>query len=255
MPSIAVVNNKGGVGKTTLALNLAAAFARRKKKVLLVDLDGQGNASLALGIDPYRISPNSSDIFVKRTPVRRLRYEVVAEGFDICPAGPDLFDVDQLLATAPDKYILLEKALGGLPPYDYVIVDAPPALGLITGNTLVACNYFIVPMTADYLAYEALLAFIGAADRTLAQQGRAAKMLGIVFNQVDRRLKISQEIMSFTREHFGEQVFRTFIRSNARLQETPYYRKTIFQHDPNSDIAVSLEMLAGEVARRIQESA
>lgn len=258
---VAIVNNKGGTGKTTTAVNLAAGLARNAgRRVLLVDLDAQASASFALGVGWDRRSPSAVDLlFGDFSPAEAARPTAVP-GLSLISAEMDLASADLMLADAPDRERRLADALArdaanGPPPYDLVVLDCPPALSLVSVNALVAADRFIVPVTPEYLALEGLVNLMAAVDRIRSGLGAAAELLGILFTLVPPGGRAAAEVMALVRERYGDRVFQAEIRRDVRLAEAPAFSQTIFDHAPACRGAEGYAALVREVVRRLEGGA
>lgn len=245
---LAIANNKGGVAKTTTAVNLAAALALRGKRVLIVDMDSQCSASLSLGIRDA--SATLAGVLFEGAPLRAAITETQVQGLSIVPAHPDLSGADLALSDVTGRERLLSKALESVKgQYDFIILDSPPSLSLLVVNALVACDAYIIPTAPHYLALEGLAGFMQATDIIRANIGGGV-LLGIVLTAVDYRTRAAADIVTLLRGHFGRLVFRAEIRVNTRLAEAPSYGQTIFQYDNHSTGAAAYMDLAAEVLKR-----
>ena len=250
---IALVNNKGGVGKTTSAVSLAAGIAALDKNVLLADLDAQGSASLSLGLTRADLQPGTAEAILDgRLAAEAIRRTGVA-GLDILPGSMALASADLVLSDVKGREAVLKDALKPiLADYDFAVLDCPPSLGLLTVNALTAADFFLVPLTPDYLALEGLVNLLEAVARIKAGIGKAADLLGIVLTLADARLNVTEEIAGMIRRHYGRLVFKTVIPVNVRLKEAPSFGKTIFEYDAGSSGAGAYRELAKEVLTRIK---
>jgi len=250
---IALVNNKGGVGKTTSAVSLAAGIAALDKNVLLADLDAQGSASLSLGLTRADLQPGTAEAILDgRLAAEAIRRTGVA-GLDILPGSMALASADLVLSDVKGREAVLKAALKPiLADYDFAVLDCPPSLGLLTVNALTAADFFLVPLTPDYLALEGLVNLLEAVARIKAGIGKAADLLGIVLTLADARLNVTEEIAGMIRRHYGRLVFKTVIPVNVRLKEAPSFGKTIFEYDAGSSGAGAYRELAKEVLTRIK---
>ena len=253
MKIIAVVNNKGGVGKTTSAVNLSAGIAAGKKKVLLADLDAQGSASLSLGLTRADLLPGSAEAILDGHPIREAIRPTSVKGLDILPGSMALASADLSLSVVKGREVVLKNALTPIRgDYDFTVLDCPPSLGLLTVNALTSADFFIIPLTPDYLSLEGLVNLMEAVEKIRAGiGGKVAAPLGILLTLADYRLNVTEEIGRMIRGHYGRLVFKTEIRGNVRLKEAPSFGKTIFEYDNGSAGADAYRNLTKEVLQRI----
>lgn len=253
---IAVVNNKGGVGKTTTAVNLAAALAARKQRVLLADLDSQGSASLSLGVPRTQLAPSMADVLLDGLPLKRAIRQTAVSGLDLATGAMSLANADLALANVRGRERHLDEALApACGDYDYVLLDCPPSMSLLPVNALVAADAYIVPVTPHYLALEGLVNLMEAVARLRDGMGAGARLLGLLLTMVDYRARANAEVAEMIREHYGEEVFAAEIRVNVRLTEAPSFGRTIFEHDAKCNGALGYKQLADEVLRRSRREA
>jgi chromosome partitioning protein len=249
---IAISNQKGGVGKTTTAVNLAAALARAGRPTLLIDLDPQGNASSGLGSPRDAVDEGIAEAILGLHPISHCILKTSQEGLDLCPATPALIGVEVELVTVPNRERRLTIALADLPrPYEYVIIDCPPSLGLLTLNALVAADSVLVPLQAEYYAMEGLSELIRTVSAVRRGPNPRLVREGIVITMHDARTNLCREVEQQARSVFGAEVFETVIPRAVRLAEAPSFGKTIFAYEPTSKAAVAYTTLAGELARRV----
>jgi chromosome partitioning protein len=253
--TVALVNNKGGVGKTTSAVSLAAGIAALDKKVLLADLDAQGSASLSLGLTRADLQPGTAEAILEGHPIKEAIRPSGVAGLDILPGSMALASADLALSDVKGREAVLKAALKPiLTNYDFAVLDCPPSLGLLTVNALTAADFFLVPVTPDYLALEGLVNLLEAVARIKTGIGKAADLLGIILTLADARLNVTEEIGSMIRRHYGKTVFRTVIPGNVRLKEAPSFGKTIFDYDAGSAGAEAYRELTKEVMGRLSRA-
>jgi chromosome partitioning protein len=248
---LAIVGNKGGTAKSTTSISLAAALALKGKRTLLIDLDGQASASLSLGINRANLKPSIADAILAGRGLASIIRKTGAEGLDIITGSADLADADLQLAKIPGRETRLQDALAPIRAgYDFIVLDAPPSLGLMAINALVAADAFIVPTPPEFLALEGLIGLLEAVDRIHQGIGDKCRLLGILLTKVDHRRKVTEEIIGIIRGHYKDQVFRTEVGVDVRLIEAPAFGKTIFQYDRGSAGAEAYHQLADEIIRR-----
>jgi len=251
--TVALVNNKGGVGKTTSAVNLSAGIAAGKRRVLLVDLDAQGSASLSLGLSRADLSPGTAEVIMEGLPIQDAIRPSSVRGLDILPGSMTLASADLVLSVVKGREVVLKGALAPiLPDYDFIILDCPPSLGLLTVNALTAAGFFVIPLTPDYLALEGLVNFMNAVEKIRAGiGGKVAAPLGILLTLADYRLNVTDEIGKMIRGYWGRLVFKVEIPGNVRLKEAPSFGKDILNYDNGAAGADAYRELTKEVLHRI----
>jgi len=249
---IALVSKKGGVGKTTTAVNLSAAMARRGLRVLLVDLDSQGSTSLSLGFTREQFPPSAADVLLGNMSMAEAVRATSTDGLHLVTSSADLSRADQSLANFAGRERILQSKLKSVrDEYDFILLDCPPSLSLIPTAALVASDGFIIPMTPHFLALEGISNLIAAADRVCQHNATRTQLLGILLTMVDYRTKLTRDNIRRIREQYRRQVFAIEIRVNIRLAEAPGYGKTIFQYDPDAPGAQSYSLLAEELLLRL----
>jgi chromosome partitioning protein len=243
----AIISKKGGVGKTTTAVNLAAALARLGQKVLVVDLDSNAGASLSLGLEKEELAPGTADVLLRGVALRAAIRSTEQENLWVLPSSVDLRSAEIELDRMGGKERQLEKKLEPIrKSFDQVIFDCPPALGLLTQNALFAADAFLIPAFPQYLALEGLEHLISTAERLQLRAGHRPRSLGIVLTAADYRIKSMRELVSHMREKYGPSVFAVEVRINSSLAEAPAYGQTIFQYRPQSTGARAYLLLAEE---------
>lgn len=243
---IAILNQKGGVGKTTTAINLGAYLAKAGKKVLVVDFDPQGNATSGLGLNKESIETSSYDILFRPSEIVTAIQETDIAGLNIIPTNTGLAAAEVELVDRPSRELLLKKAIAGL-DYDYILIDCPPALGLLTVNALSAAHQLMIPVQAEYYALEGLGQLLGVMQRVRHGLNKNLELMGVVVTMYDSRTSLSEQVYGELKKHFGDKLFKSIIPRNVRLAEAPSYGRPISEHDRWSKGARAYRQLAKEV--------
>ncbi len=248
---IAVANQKGGVGKTTTAVNLAGELARRGQRVLLIDLDPQGNATTSLGIAKATLHATTYDLLLADAPHTEIVLKTGREHFDLVPADQDLAGAAIELASLERRERRLDAAMANLrEQYAHVIIDCPPSLGLLTLNALYAADSVIIPLQCEYLPLEGLAQLKATLDRVRERLNPRLRVLGLVMTMYDGRTNLAQQVVNEVQRHFPRLIFRTLIPRSVRLAEAPSHGQLIAEYDPQSRGALAYAALTDEVLRR-----
>jgi chromosome partitioning protein len=248
---LAVVNQKGGVGKTTTAVNLATLLAVKGKSVLVIDVDPQGNATSGFGFDKNNLDKTIYDVLINNEPVKNALYSSGRENLSLIPANIQLAGAEIELVNLVSRETFLKRAIQELrSQFDFILMDCPPSLGLLTVNALTAADGVLVPIQSEYYALEGLTQLMETV--TLIKRGLNPHLsiFGVVVTMFDARTQLAHQVANEVRRYFGDKVFRTIIPRNVRLSEAPSFGKAINEYDPRSKGAESYDALAREVIRR-----
>ncbi|MDA0150420.1 ParA family protein [Vibrio sp. LaRot3] len=248
---VAIANQKGGVGKTTTCINLAASMAATKRKVLVIDLDPQGNATMASGVDKYQVDATAYELLVEDVPFEEVVCRKTSGNYDLIAANGDVTAAEIKLMEVFAREVRLKHALASVRDnYDFIFIDCPPSLNLLTINAMAAADSVLVPMQCEYFALEGLTALMDTISKLAAVVNENLKIEGLLRTMYDPRNRLSNEVSDQLKKHFGDKVYRTVIPRNVRLAEAPSHGKPAMYYDKYSAGAKAYLALAGEMLRR-----
>lgn len=252
MKIIAITNQKGGVGKTTSTVNIAAGLVALKQRVLVVDLDPQGNATTGSGVNKDDLSATVYHLLIEEERALRIVQKSLSGGYDLWPANRELAGAEVELVDSPEREYRLKKGLAQVSEaYDWVLIDCPPALNLLTINALTASWRIIIPMQCEYYALEGLSDLVQTVKRVRQHLNPILEIEGLIRTMVDQRNALSLQVSAQLEQHFGSKVYRTAIPRNVRLAEAPSHGQTILQYDRSSKGAQAYWSLAQEILQRL----
>lgn len=252
---LSIVNQKGGVGKTTSSVNLSAALAKRGKKVLLIDSDPQGNASSGYGVDKNSLEKTIYDLYSGSLSIEEIMVKDIRDHLDLCPANVQLVGAEVELVDVVSRETILKQELDRIrDQYDFIIIDCPPSLNILTLNALTASDGVIIPIQAEYYALEGLTQLLETIQRVNYQLNPDLSIFGVLITMFDTRTQLAKQVAQEVKKFFKQKVFTTIIPRNVRLSEAPSYGQPINEYDQYSRGARSYLTLAREVIKRAEES-
>ena len=249
---ISFSNQKGGVGKTTSAVNIAGALTKKKKKVLLLDLDSQGNATSGVGISRRDVNLSTFDLILGECSAKDAIIHTEFKDLDVIPSNMNLAGAELALAEAENRNLLLKNALSVIVnEYDYILIDCPPSLGTLTVNALSASHGVIIPMTCEYYSLEGLSQLMMTVKQVKKLYNPALDITGILITMYDKRLNLAKQVLAEVEKYYADKLFKTTVARNIRITEAPSYGKPVVFFDKYSKGAIAYEKVAAELLKRI----
>lgn len=248
---IAVTNQKGGVGKTTTSINLSYSLAQAGKSVLLIDFDPQGNATSGLGVNKNDLEKTVKDVIQNALPLSAVTVTTDYKNLSLVPATPELANTEVELAKAEHRFTRLKESLYGYDGYDFIVIDSPPSLSLLTVNAMIAANYILLPVQAEFYALEGLGQLLETIQLIRKGMNPTLDLLGVLVTMLDKRTTLSQQVYEEVKKHFPAKVFQTTIPRNVRIAEAPSHGEPVGAYDKWCKGAKAYRLLAKEVVTRV----